>query len=181
MVARRAAACDMSIIYNKRQPLSTAEEYAIGGAEWRTLEDLFTEADFVVVTISLTKDTQGLVSKELIALMKPSAILVNTSRGPVVDEAALEAALREGRIRGAGLDVYEVEVPEPNPGPREGLKSLPNVVLTPHYGSAGRETREEMALRTVRNIELFLSGQRPFPVFNPEVFGDAPIDDERIG
>ena len=181
MVARRAAACDMNIIYSKRQPLSTAEEYSLGGAEWRELEDLFTEADFVVITISLTKDTKGLVSKELISLMKPSAILINTSRGAVLDEAALEAALREGRIRGAGLDVYETEVPEENPGPREGLKDLPNVILTPHYGSAGRETREEMAMRTVRNIELFLAGERPFPLFNPEIYGDAPIKDERIG
>jgi glyoxylate reductase/gluconate 2-dehydrogenase len=181
MVARRATACDMKVIYNKRTPLSTAEEYALGGAAFRSLEDLFTEADFVVLTLPLTKETKGLVGERLLSLMKPSAILINTSRGHVLDEAALEKALQEGRIRGAGLDVYETEVPEPNPGPREGLKKLPNVVLTPHIGSAGRETREEMALRTVRNIERFLAGERPYPVFNPEVYGEAAYDDGRIG
>ena len=176
MVARRAVACDMHVIYNKRRQLSKAEEFVLGGADFRSLEDLFTEADFVAITIALTKETKGLVGEELISLMKPSAILINTSRGAVLDETALEKALREGRIRGAGLDVYEVEVPEVKPGPSEGLKSsLPNVILTPHYGSAGRETREEMALRTVRNIERFLAGERPFPVFNPEVLGEAPI------
>ena len=113
--------------------------------------------------------------------MKPSSILINTSRGAVLDEAALEKALIEGHIRGAGLDVYETEVPEENPGPLKGLMSLPNVVFAPHIGSAARETREEMALRTVSNIERFLAGERPYPVLNPEVFGEAPIKDERIG
>ena len=113
--------------------------------------------------------------------MKPSAILINTSRGPVLDEAALEKALREKHIRGAALDVYLTEVPEPNAGPIEGLKDLPNVILTPHMGSAARETREEMALYAVRNIELFLTGKRPSNVFNPEVYGEAAQEDERIG
>jgi phosphoglycerate dehydrogenase-like enzyme len=113
--------------------------------------------------------------------MKPSAILINTSRGPVLDEVALEKALREKRIRGAALDVYQTEVPEPNPGPIEGLKTLPNVILTPHMGSAARETREEMALRTVQNIKRFIAGERPFDVFNPEVYGEAAIKDDRIG
>lgn len=181
MVARRAVACDMRIIYNKRTRLSTAEEFVLGGAEFRSLEELFTEADFVALTPALTKETKGLVGERLISLMKPSAILINTSRGDVLDEAALETALQEGRIRGAGLDVYRTEVPEENPGPLKGLTNLPNVVFTPHIGSAARETREEMALRTVRNIELFLAGDRPYPVLNPEVYGEAPIKDERIG
>jgi phosphoglycerate dehydrogenase-like enzyme len=181
LIARKAAACDMKIIYNKRAPLSSAEEIALGGAEYRSLEDLFMEADFILLTPALTKDTKGLVGERLIALMKPSAILVNTSRGAVLDEAALEQALREQRIRGAALDVYRTEVPEPNPGPLEGLKSLPNVVLTPHMGSAARETREEMALYAVKNIERFLAGERPFNIFNPEVYGEAARRDERIG
>ena len=181
MVAYRAAACDMSIVYNKRTRLSKAEELAIGGAEFRTLDDLFSEADFVVLTPTLTHETKGLVGEKLLSLMKPSAILINTSRGHVVDEAALEKVLQEGRIRGAGLDVYESEVPEPNPGPRKGIMSLPNVVLTPHIGSASREARERIALRTVRNIELFLSGKRPFPLFNPEIYGEAAVDDGRLG
>ena len=181
MVAHRAVACDMDIIYNKRTRLSPAEEYVLGGAEFRSLEELFTEADFVALTPALTEETKGLVGEELISLMKPSSILINTSRGAVLDEAALETALIEGQIRGAGLDVYETEVPEENPGPLKGLMSLPNVVFAPHIGSAARATREEMALRTVSNIERFLAGERPYPVLNPEVFGEAPIKDERIG
>lgn len=181
MVAKRAVACDMRIIYNKRTRLSPTEEFVLGGAEFRHLEALFAEADFIALTPKLTLETKGLVGERLISLMKPSAILINTSRGAVLDEAALETALREGRIRGAGLDVYETEVPEPNPGPREGLWGLSNVVFTPHIGSGARETREEMALRAVANIERFLAGERPYPVLNPEVYGDAPIEDERIG
>ena len=181
LVARKAAACDMKIIYNKRTRLSTAEEISVGSAEFRNIEDLFIESDFIALTPLLTKETKGLVNERLISLMKPSAILINTSRGPVLDEAALEKALREKHIRGAALDVYLTEVPEPNAGPIEGLKDLPNVILTPHMGSAARETREEMALYAVRNIELFLTGKRPFNVFNPEVYGEAAQEDERIG
>lgn len=183
MVAYKAAACDMNIIYSKRTRLSKAEELAIGGggAEYRNIEDLFMEANFIALAPLLTNETKGLVGERLIALMKPSAILINTSRGPVLDEVALEKALREKRIRGAGLDVYLTEVPEPNPGPIAGLKEHPNVVLTPHMGSAARETREEMALYAVKNIELFLAGERPFNVFNPEVYGEEAIKDERIG
>jgi lactate dehydrogenase-like 2-hydroxyacid dehydrogenase len=114
--------------------------------------------------------------------VKPSAILINTSRGPVIDEAALEQALVEGRIRGVGLDVYEHEIPEAEvPEPSEGMKTLPNVVLTPHIGTTARETREEMAMRTVESIERFLEGKRPLEVLNPEVYGEAARHDERIG
>lgn len=180
-VAKRAAACEMNIIYHKRNRLSPAEEFVLGNAGYRSLEDLFMESDFVMLCPALTAETKGMVGELLLGLMKPNAILINTSRGPVLDEAALEAALREGRIRGAGLDVYETEVPEPNPGPRPGLYELPNVVLTPHIGSAARETRDEMAMRTVNNIERFLNGQRPFDVLNPEVYGEAARHEEAIG
>jgi phosphoglycerate dehydrogenase-like enzyme len=180
MVARRAAACEMRIAYFDRARLSPAEAYAFGGAEFRSIEDLFIESDFVALTLPLTKETRGLVDARLLALMKPEAILINTARGELVDEAALEAALREGRIRGCGLDVYHNEVPDPDPGPPAGLRDLPNVVLTPHIGSGARETREEMALRTVRNIERFLAGERPFNVLNPEVYGEAAIASDRI-
>lgn len=181
LVARKAAACDMNIVYTKRQRLSTAEETILGAAEYRGIQDLFVEADFVVITLALTKHTKGLINDELISLMKPSAILINTSRGAILDEKALETALVEKRLRGAGLDVYETEVPEENPGPREGLKNLPNVVFTPHIGSAARETRDEMALYATNNIARFLAGQRPLIVLNPEVYGEAPRQDERIG
>lgn len=181
LVARKAAACDMRIIYNKRTRLSTAEEIPLGSAEYRSLDDLFMEADYILLCPMLTAETKGLVGERLISLMKPSAVLINTSRGPVLDEAALEKALREKRIRGAGLDVYQTEIPEPNPGPLKGLMELPNVVLTPHIGSAARETREEMALRTVQNIKRFIAGERPYDVFNPEVYGESAIKDDRIG
>lgn len=178
-VAVKARACDMTVVYNKRTPLSPAEEAALG-AEYRSLEDLFRESDHVVLTPPLTAATKGLVGADLLALMKPSAILVNTSRGAVLDEQALEEALRQGRIRGAGLDVFADEE-GPERGPRQGLRELPNVVLTPHMGSAARETREEMALRTVANIARFLEGRRPLDVLNPEVYGDTARPDERIG
>ena len=180
-VAKKAAACDMNIIYHKRTRLSAAEEYMLGDAEYRAIEDLFMEADFVVLCTSLTNDTKGLVGKDLIALMKPTSILINTSRGPIIDEEALENALREKIILGAGLDVFHREVPESDPGPRKGLFDLENVVMTPHIGSAARETRDEMALRAVHNIERFLQGKRPFDVLNPEVYGEASKNDEVIG
>ncbi len=178
-VAVKARACDMDIVYYKRTPLSRAEEVALG-VEYRSLEDLFRESDFVALTPPLTAQTRGLVGAPLLSLMKPSAILINTSRGQVLDEAALEEALLAGRIRGAGLDVFEWEG-HPDPGPSARLKDLPNVVVTPHIGSAARETREEMALRTVANIQRFLVGQRPMDLLNPEVFGEAARPSERIG
>ena len=180
-VAKRAAACDMNIIYTKRNRLSPAEEFTLGNAEYRSLEDLCMESDFIMLCPALTADTKGLIGEELISLMKPSAIIINTSRGPILDEAALVTALQEGRIRGAGLDVYTTEVTEPNPGPMPALYDLPNVVLTPHIGSAARETRDEMAMRTVNNVERFLNGKRPFDILNPEVYGGAARNDEVIG
>lgn len=180
MVAHRAAACNMKILYSKRTQLSTAEEIALGGAEFRSLEDLFTESDFVVVTMSLTQETKGAINEKLISLMKPNAVFINTSRGAVVDEVALEKALREGGIRGVGLDVFQREVPEPNPGPSDSFKNLSNVVFTPHIGSAAVQTREEMALRTVENIERFLAGERPSMVFNPEVYGEKRVRGDRL-
>lgn len=181
LVARKAAACDMRILYHKRSRLSTAEEIALGSAEYRLLEDLFMESDFIVLSTILTNETKGMVNDRLISMMKPSAILINTSRGPILDEVALEKALREKRIRGAALDVYQNEIPEPNPGPVKGLMDLPNVILTPHIGSAARETREEIALYAAKNIERFLAGGRPLNVFNPEVYGEAAIKSEQIG
>ncbi|MDP1535613.1 MAG: D-glycerate dehydrogenase [Burkholderiales bacterium] len=180
-VAVKARAFGMRILYNKRTRFSPPEEASLG-AEYRSLMDLFRESDFIVLTPMLTRDTKGMISAELIGMMKPSAILINTSRGPVIDEAALEQALVEGRIRGAGLDVYENEIPEAEvPGPSARMKTLPNVVLTPHLGSAARETREEMALRTAENVERFLDGKRPLDLLNPEVYGEAAHHDERIG
>jgi len=130
----------------------------------------------------LTPDSKGLVGEHLLSLMKPTAILINTSRGAVLDERALAKALQEGRIRGAGLDVFEREFPNPDPGPLPDLLGLPNVVVTPHIGSAARETREAMALRTVENLEAMIQGRRPPDLLNPEVLGEAPRNTgDRIG
>jgi glyoxylate reductase len=180
-LATKSRGLGMDILYNKRSQLSPVEEASIG-AEFRSLEDLFREADIICVTPPLTNETKGMVTRELIDSMKPSAILINTSRGPVVDEDALEDALVEGRIRGAGLDVYHREIPEvDDPGPSERFKSLPNVVLTPHIGTAARESREEMAGQAVDNIERFVNGLRPVNVCNPEIYGEAAIHSDVIG
>jgi glyoxylate reductase len=180
-LARRAQGCGMKVIYTKRTRLSPEEENHLH-VEWRELENLFREADVVALTPTLTPDSKGLVGERLLSVMKPTAILINTSRGAVVDEKALAKALKEGWIRGAGLDVYEREFPNPDPGPFAGLLELPNVVVTPHIGSAARETREAMALRTVENLEAMIQGRRPPDLLNPEVFGEPPRDTgDRIG
>jgi glyoxylate reductase len=180
-VAKRAQACGMRVIYTKRKRLSQEEEARLS-VEWREMEDLFREADIVALTPTLTPSSKGLVGERLLSLMKPTAILINTSRGAVLDEKALYKALKEGWIRGAGLDVFEHEFPNPDPGPFPGLLELPNVVVTPHIGSAARETREAMALRTVENLEAMIQGRRPPDLLNPEVFGEPPRDTgDRIG
>ena len=180
-LAKKAQGCGMRIVYTKRTRLSTREEAELN-VEWRELEDLFREADIVALTPTLTPSSKGLVGEHLLSLMKPTAILINTSRGAVVDEKALAKALKEGWIRGAGLDVFEQELPHPDPGPVSGLLELPNVVLTPHVGSGARETREEMALRTVENLEAMIEGRRPPDLLNPEILGEAPRSTgDRIG
>lgn len=131
-------------------------EFAPLGARRVSLEDGLREADFVSVHCPLTPETRRLINRERIALMKPSAVLVNTARGPVVEEAALVEALREGRIFGAGLDVYEHE---PKPSPE--LIALPNVVLTPHIGSGTIKHREMMTGIVAANVRAVLEGRRP--------------------
>jgi glyoxylate reductase len=174
-VAHRARAFGMRVLYTKRTRLPEAEERA-SGWEYREVPDLFRESDFLAVCVSLTPETRGLVDAGLLALMPPGAILVNTSRGQVVDERALAEALRSGALAGAGLDVFEEEDLDATrpPGPRHGLLDLPNVVLTPHIGSAAVETREEMAGEAVDAIEAFLAGRRPARVFNPEAYDRLP-------
>jgi glyoxylate reductase len=180
-LAKRAQGCGMRVIYTKRTRLSPQEETQLH-VEWREMESLFRDADIVALTPTLTPTSKGLVGERLLSLMKPTAIIINTSRGAVVDERALTKALKEGWIKGAGLDVFEREFPNPDPGPFSGLLELPNVVVTPHIGSAARETREAMALRTVENLEAMIQGRRPPDLLNPEVFGEPPRDTgDRIG
>jgi len=135
------------------------------GVEYRELDDLLRQSDFVSLHCPLTEETRHLIGRRELDLMKPSAILINTSRGPVVDERALVLALRRGKITGAGLDVYEKE---PNISP--GLLKLDNVVLLPHIGSATKDTREQMAITAAKNAVAMLKGKRPAHIVNPEVF-----------
>jgi glyoxylate reductase len=135
------------------------------GVEYRELDDLLKESDFVTLHCPLTKETHHLIGKGELDLMKPTAILINTSRGPVVDEKALVSALKKGKIAGAGLDVYEKE-----PKLSSGLSKLENVVLLPHIGSLTKDTREQMAVVAAKNALAMLRRKRPPNMVNPEVF-----------
>ncbi len=163
-VARRARGFGMPVLYHNRTRLNTGEEAALG-ASFRSLPELLAEADIVSLHVPLTPETRHLINRETLGRMKPSAILINTARGPVVDEKALVEALREGTIAGAGLDVCE---DEPRLAP--GLADLENVVLLPHVGSATRETRMKMADLAVTNLLAGLRGDRPPNLVNPEVW-----------
>lgn len=127
------------------------------GAEFKaSVEELLKEADYVSLHVNLTPETTHLINRERLALMKPGAVLVNTARGPVVDEAALVEALQKKQIAGAGLDVFERE-----PALAAGLKDLPNAVLTPHIASATLEVRADMARIAAENIIATLLGKTP--------------------
>jgi glyoxylate reductase len=162
-VARRARAFDMRILYTDAVALPPDVERELGATRVE-LAELLREADFVSLHVPLTPDTRHLIGAAELDRMKPSAILVNTSRGPVVDEAALAAGLREGRIFAAGLDVFERE-PEVHPD----LLGLDNVVLAPHIASGSVRTRSEMSALAVRNLLAGLRGERPPNLLNPEV------------
>lgn len=161
-VARRAVGFSMRVRYHQPRRLEEAEEAALG-ATWASLEELLGESDFVSLHCPLRPETHHLIDGARLAQMKPGAFLINTSRGPVVDEAALAAALREGRLAGAGLDVYERE-PEVHPA----LLACENAVLLPHVGSATRSTREAMARLAVESVLDVLEGRAPVHPVNPE-------------
>ena len=164
-VARRAGGFGMRVLYTDLAPVDPSVEVALG-LRRVTLDALLAEADFVSVHVPLASATRHLVSARELASMKPTAYLINTSRGPVVDEAALVAALREGRIAGAALDVFEHE-----PRIAPALLAMDNVVLTPHIGSAEVELRARMADVVVDNILAVLAGRRPPNCTNPEIYG----------
>ena len=163
-VARRARGFAMRVVYTKRRRLAAEEERALG-ATFAPLDRLLEESDFVSVHAPQSPETHHLIGERELRRMRSTAYLINTSRGPLVDEAALVCALTERWIAGAGLDVYEHE-PRVSPG----LLGLKNVVLTPHVGSAERETRETIAGVVVDNILAFAHGDRPPNVYNPEVY-----------
>ena len=162
-VARRAKGFDMRILYTDIAPKPEAE--AALGAEFVDLPALLRTSDFVSLHTPLTPETHPLIGAQELAMMKPTAVLVNTARGPVVDGTALAEALRERRIFAAGLDVFESE-----PMPREDpLLGLDNVVLLPHIGSASVATRSRMATMAAENLIAGMKGERPLNLVNPEV------------
>ncbi len=151
-VARRARGFGMEVLYHNRSRNEDAENEL--GARYLGLEDLLRESDFVSIHTPLSDETRHLIGERELGLMRETAILVNTSRGPVVDEGSLADALENGRIFAAGLDVYEEE---PKVHPK--LLELENVVLAPHIGSASMETRDRMATLAAENLRAVLSGE----------------------
>ena len=162
-VAHRAKGFNMRVLYYDPQPLPPEAERDLNAARV-DIGRLLAESDFVSVHVPLTQETHHLLSTPQFAQMKRTAILINTSRGPVVDEAALVEALKAKKIAGAGLDVYERE-----PAVHPGLIPMPNVVLAPHIASATVRTRSEMSQMAARNLATGIRGGRPANLLNPEV------------
>jgi glyoxylate reductase len=163
-VARRAAGFSMRILYHDARRTPAEIEKALG-LEFTGAEALLRESDFVSLHVPLTAETRGLIGAPQLRLMKPTAILVNTSRGPVVDERALAEALAQRTIAAAGLDVFENE-PKVHPL----LLTLENAVLVPHIGSASVETRRRMCMMAAENAVAALAGRRPPNLLNPEAW-----------
>jgi glyoxylate reductase len=163
-VARRGGGFGMRVIYFDvaRPPAEVEREV---GAEYRELDQLLAEADFISVHVALTPETRHLFGAEEFKQMKPTAVIVNTSRGPVIDEAALAEALAGGELFAAGLDVFEKE-----PEVHERLLDLDNAVVIPHLGSATVETRDAMGMLAVENVTAALEGRRPPTLLNPEAW-----------
>jgi len=160
-VARRAVGFSMRVLAHTRTPPEDREDVELVG-----FDDLLAESDVCSIHLPLSDETRHRFGARELALMKETAVLVNTSRGPIVDEAALATALASGEIAGAGLDVYDRE-PEVHPA----LLALENVVLAPHLGSATVETRAAMGMLAARNLVAVLSGERPPTPVNPEALG----------
>jgi glyoxylate reductase len=155
-LARRAAAFGIEVHYHNRKPVGRRLEQELGATYWESLDQLLAHMDFISLNCPHTPATYHLLSARRLKLLKPSAIIVNTARGEVIDETAMANMLAEGQLAGAGLDVFEHE-PAINPK----LMKLPNVVLMPHMGSATVEARTEMGEKVIINIKTFLDGHRP--------------------
>jgi glyoxylate reductase len=162
--ARRAHSFGMEIVYAGRSRASEQTEAELGGATRVPLMQLLATSDVVTLHTPLTPETRHLIDATALREMRSDAYLVNTARGPIVDEAALAAALRDGKIAGAALDVFEDE-----PAVHPGLLELDNVVLIPHLGSATIETRTAMAVLAADNALAVLNGEKPPTPVNPEV------------
>ena len=155
-VARRAKAFGLQIHYHNRRRVSAAIEQELEATYWESLDQMLSRMDIISVNCPHTPATYHLLSARRLQLMKPSAYLVNTARGEVIDEAALARMLDKGLLAGAGLDVFEHE-PAINPK----LKKLANVMLLPHMGSATLESRTEMGEKVIINIKTFADGHKP--------------------
>lgn len=153
-VCKRAKALEMDVIYHSRTRLNSEKEKELG-ATYGSFDDLLEKSDVISLNSSYSKDLHHLFDGDVFGRMKDTAYLVNTSRGPIIDEEALVKALAEKTIAGAGLDVYEFE-----PAVTEGLLKLYNVVLSPHLGNATIEAREEMGMIAAKNIGLVLNGKK---------------------
>jgi len=173
-MARRAMGFDMRILYYDKQRLPPGDEARLR-VEYRPLDDLLRGSDFVSVHTSLTPETHHMIGEAQLRAMKRTAYLINTARGPIVDEVALIRALKEGWIAGAGLDVYELE-PEVNPE----FIALENVVLAPHIASASVEARAKMSEISAKNLVAVLKGKTPLHLVNPLVQQVRPLSQVRL-
>jgi len=162
VIARRASGFDMQVLYHNRKRIDASIEQRLN-ATYASLDDLLERSDFVVLQVPYSQETHHLIGAKQLKLMKPTAILVNSTRGGVVDDAALIDALRNGTIRAAGLDVFENE-PKLNPA----FLELDNVALAPHIGSSTEATRRAMAMTAAKNLVAALSGATPPNLLNPE-------------
>lgn len=172
-VFKRSKGFDMRVV--AYDPFQKEAIDRTDGVEYRELDDLLRESDFITLHTSLSEKTHHLISEREFSFMKPTAYLINTSRGPIVDEKILVKVLKEKRIAGAGLDVYENE-----PDLAPGLKECDNVVLLPHLGSASRETRDKMAIMAATNALALLEKKKAPNTVNPEVY-DTEAYRHRIG
>ena len=155
-VARRAQGFGLSVHYHNRNRLPLSAETELRATYWENLDQMLGHMDIISVNCPRTSATYHLLSKQRLALMKPDAYLVNTSRGEIVDEAALVTMLQERKLAGAALDVFEHE-----PAISQELKELPNVLLLPHMGSATLERRIDMGEKVLINIRTFVVGHKP--------------------
>lgn len=162
--AARARGFRLRVIYHDPRRLAAADEQALG-LTWVPFAQLLAESDIISIHARLIPETRHLFNAEAFARMKPNAYLINTARGPIIDEEALVRALHDGRIAGAGLDVYENE-----PVPHPALLKMQNVVMTPHTGSAITELRAAMAHVVVDNILALIDGRQPPNCWNPEIY-----------
>jgi glyoxylate reductase len=163
MMARRASGFDMRVIYHNRKRLTPAEE-ATYAMTYVSFDELLHQSDFISIHTPYTPETHHLIGASELSQMRSSAIIINTARGPIIDEQALVKALQAGTIAGAGLDVFERE-----PAVEPALRDMEQVVLVPHIGSASYQTRTLMATMASQNIVAHIQGERPPNILNPEV------------